>query len=412
MTATFSAPKSVRLQIGVFGRRNVGKSSTLNALTRQDLAIVSDVPGTTADPLEKAMELAPIGPVLLIDSAGVDDEGALGEKRVAKTERLFDRVDVGLIVVDASLGGSAWGPFEEKIADELARRAVPGLVVWNKIDLAAPSDSAVAAVRKRGLTAVEVSALRDANGKSGSPRIREALTRLAPEGFFAPRPLVADLIAPGETVVLVVPLDAAAPKGRLILPQVQTIRDLLDAECCAVVVRPERLVSALDRFKTPPGLVVVDSQAFGPVARIVPRSIPLTSFSILFARRQGDLRTFVDGARRIDDLTADSRVLIAEACSHHAVEEDIGTVKIPRWLRARVGETLRIERAQGRDFPAVDELRRFDLILHCGGCSINRRETTARLARAAEAGVPITNYGTAIAFLHGILERAVEPFGL
>ena len=227
-----------------------------------------------------------------------------------------------------------------------------------------------------------------------------------------PPPLVADLIPKGEFAVLVVPLDAAAPKGRLILPQVQTIRDLLDAERGCVVVQPELLASALDRFKAPPALVVVDSQAFKTVAEIVPRSIPLTSFSILFARRQGDLRTAVDGARRIAELSPDSRVLIAEACSHHATDDDIGTVKLPRWLRARVGETLQIERAQGRDFPTVEELRRFDLILHCGACSINRREMAARLARAAEAGVPTTNYGTAIAFLNGILERAVEPFGL
>ncbi|MBQ7813327.1 MAG: 50S ribosome-binding GTPase, partial [Thermoguttaceae bacterium] len=286
MTATFSAPKSVRLQIGVFGRRNVGKSSTLNALTRQDFAIVSDVPGTTTDPIEKAMELAPLGPVLLIDSAGVDDEGALGAERVAKTERVFDRVDVGLIVVDSTLGAGAWGPFEERIADELARRGVPAFVVWNKTDLASPDASAVEAVRKRALVAVETSALQDGSGKSGSPKIREALTKLAPEEFFAPPPLVTDLIPKGEFAVLVAPIDEAAPKGRLILPQVQTIRDLLDGESGCVVVQPELLAAALDRFKTPPALVVVDSQAFGTVAKIVPRSIPLTSFSILFARRQ------------------------------------------------------------------------------------------------------------------------------
>ena len=412
MAATFLAPKSVRLQIGVFGRRNVGKSSTLNALTRQDFAIVSDVPGTTTDPLEKAMELAPLGPVLLIDSAGVDDEGALGAERVAKTRRVFDRVDVGLIVVDSSRGVDAWGPFEAEIADELARRGVPALVVWNKVDLAAPNETATEAVRARGLATIETSSTVDGAGKNGSPKIRAALTKLAPEEFFAPPPLVADLIPKGEFAVLVAPLDAAAPKGRLILPQVQTIRDLLDGESGCVVVQPELLAAALDRLKTPPALVVVDSQAFKTVAEIVPRSIPLTSFSILFARRGGDLRTAVDGARRIAELSPDSRVLIAEACSHHATDDDIGTVKLPRWLRARVGETLRIERAQGRDFPTVDELRRFDLILHCGACSLNRRETTARLGRAAEAGVPITNYGTAIAFLNGILERAVEPFGL
>ena len=412
MAATFSAPKSVRLQIGVFGRRNVGKSATLNALTRQDFAIVSDVPGTTADPVEKAMELAPLGPVLLIDSAGVDDEGALGAERVAKTRRVFDRVDVGAIVVDSSLGADAWGAFETEIADELARRKVPTLVVWNKVDLAAPASEAREAVRRRGLPTVETSATLDGAGKLGSPKIREALAKLTPEDFLTPPPLVADLVPRGELAVLVAPIDEAAPKGRLILPQVQTIRDLLDGECGCVVARPELLASALERLKSPPALVVVDSQAFKTVAEIVPRSIPLTSFSILFARRQGDLRTAVDGARRIAELAPDSRVLIAEACSHHATDDDIGTVKLPRWLRARVGETLRIERTQGRDFPTVEELRRFDLIAHCGACSLNRREMSARLGRAAEAGVPITNYGTAIAFLNGILERAVEPFGL
>ncbi len=409
---TLPTPKGFRLHVGVFGRRNVGKSSTLNALTRQNVAIVSDVPGTTTDPIEKAFEMAPLGPLLLIDAAGIDDDGELGWERVAKTRAVFDRTDVGIVVVDATRGQDAWGVFEDEIVSELTRRNVPILVAFNKTDSARPDAGIVAELEAKKTPFVEFSARNDAAAKSGSPKIREALTKLAPEEFLTPPPIVSDLVAPGEFVVLVTPIDKEAPKGRLILPQVQTIRDLLDGDVGCVVVKENLLQAALDRSPTPPALVVTDSQAFKTVAEIVPRSVPLTSFSILFARQKGDLKTLIDGARAIDALTAESRVLIAESCSHHPIEEDIGTIKIPRLLRAKAGETLVVERAQGGDFPTVDELRRFDLIVHCGGCVANRRAMLTRIGRALEAGVPTTNYGLALARLNGILERAVEPFGI
>ena len=414
MTIQISVPKSLRLQIGVFGRRNVGKSSTLNALTRQSLAIVSDVAGTTTDPLEKALELQPLGAVLLIDTAGVDDDGVLGTERVAKTRQAFDRADLFLLVIDATLGDDAFGAFEEVLVEEARKRNTPLLVVMNKIDGA---DEAIvqkleARLRSYNLTTARFSAKRDFEAKTGAPELREALIKLASESFWEPPPIVADLLAPGELALLVTPIDKEAPKGRLILPQVQTIRDLLDGDCGCVVVKENLLEAVLRRMNPPPALVVTDSQVFKTVAALVPETIPLTSFSILFARQKGDLKTLVAGARAIDKLTPTSRVLIAEACSHHPIEEDIGTVKIPRLLRKKFGETLRIEHVQGRDFPDVESMKDFELAIHCGGCMFNRREMTSRIQRALEAGTPMTNYGLAIASLNGILERAVKPLGL
>ena len=404
-----STPKGLRLHIGVCGRRNVGKSSTLNALTRQSLSIVSDVAGTTADPVEKAVELLPIGPVVFIDAAGIDDVGALGEKRVAKTRQTFDRVDLALIVVDAARGDDAWDEFEESLVDDMKTRSIPVLVVVNKIDAAERErvDSICSYLASRDLPAVPFSAKADAEAKIGAPKLREALTKIAPDAFFTPPPIVSDLVEPGSFVLLVTPIDKEAPKGRLILPQVQTIRDLLDADLGCVVVKENMLVEALKRYK--PALVVTDSQAFKTVAASTPDDVPLTSFSILFARQKGNLSVALAGARAIDALTEKSRVLIAEACAHHPIEEDIGTVKIPRALRKRVGDGLTVEHVQGHDFPDVDALRQFDLIIHCGACMFNRRETLARIGRALEAGTPITNYGLALAALNGILDRAVAP---
>ena len=403
-----STPKGLRLHIGVFGRRNVGKSSTLNALTRQNLSIVSDVPGTTTDPVEKAVELLPVGPVVFIDAAGIDDFGALGEERVARTRRTFDRVDLALIVVDATRD-DAWGEFEESLVADMKTRSIPVLVVVNKIDAAERErvDAICSFLTSRDLTAVPFSAKSDADAKVGAPKLREALTKLTPDAFFTPPPIVSDLVAPGGFVLLVTPIDKEAPKGRLILPQVQTIRDLLDADLGCVVVKENMLDEALKRYK--PALVVTDSQAFKTVAAATPEDVPLTSFSILFARQKGNLSVALTGARAIDALTETSRVLIAEACAHHPIEEDIGTVKIPRALRKRIGEGLTIEHVQGHDFPDVDALRRFDLVIHCGACMFNRRETLARIGRALEAGTPITNYGLALAALNGILDRAVAP---
>jgi [FeFe] hydrogenase H-cluster maturation GTPase HydF len=391
---TQPAPRSLRLHIGLFGRRNVGKSSLLNAVTRQQVSIVSDVKGTTTDPVEKPMELLPLGPVLFVDTAGVDDEGALGELRMSRTRAVLDRVDLGVIVTE----GGAWGAFEERLLTELHERKVPALVVRNKSDLG------LAPAHPADLPAVDVSALLG----TGIPSLKEALLRLAPADFFDNRRLVSDLVPPGGLAILVVPIDKEAPKGRLILPQVMAIRDLLDGESMAMVVQERELRPALARLKEKPALVVTDSQAFLKVAADVPRDVKMTSFSILMSRFQGDLTEQVRGTLGIEGLKGGDRVLVAESCSHHPVGEDIGRVKIPRWLTQYVGASLQFEHVQGRDFP--EDLSPYGLIVHCGNCTGNRREMLSRIHRARMAGVPLTNYGLTIAYSLGIFERALEPF--
>lgn len=394
------APKSLRLHIGLFGRRNVGKSSLLNALTRQDVSIVSGHAGTTTDPVEKTMELLPIGPVLFIDTAGIDDEGALGELRIGKTRQVFDRTDVGIIVTDES----GWGAFEEDIHRELEHRTTPVIAVFNKADLAPPSPDIIKTLTDAGVRCVTTTA----STGTGILGIREALIRSVPDEYINPPTILGDLVPPGELAVLVVPIDKEAPKGRLIMPQVQSIRDLLDNDSFCMVVKERELREALDRLNRPPALVVTDSQAFLKVAGDTPDHIPLTSFSILFARFKGDLDEYVRGALAIDRLRAGSRVLIAEACSHHPIGDDIGRVKIPRWLTQYVGGRLDVHTMQGHDFPP--DLASYDLVIHCGACTFNRREVLTRIARCRDAGVPITNYGLAIAFSLGIFERALGPF--
>ncbi len=395
-----NTPKGLRLHIGLFGRRNVGKSSVLNALTRQDVSIVSPVPGTTTDPVEKPMELLPIGPVLFIDTAGLDDIGALGEQRVARTRAIFDRVDMGILVSAAD----DWGDFEETILREMHGRKIPVIVVFNKTDLAAPPADVEVRLAATDIPVVHTVASRG----TGMHNLREALIRRAPEEFLRAPPLVGDLIPPGELVVLVVPIDLEAPKGRLILPQVQVIRDILDSDAYCLVVKERELREALGRLTRPPALVVTDSQAFLKVEADTPRAVPLTSFSILMARARGDLNEFVRGAQAISRLKPDDPVLIAEACAHHPMADDIGRVKIPRWLRQFVGGDLRITQVQGHDFP--EDLSSFKLVIHCGACMWNRREMLSRILRCRQAGVPITNYGMAIACSLGILERALQPF--
>ena len=393
-------PKGFRLHIGLFGRRNAGKSSLLNALTRQQVSIVSDVAGTTTDPVEKPMELLPIGPVLFIDTAGIDDSGALGSKRVEKTRQVFDRTDVGVLVVD----GGAWGDFEESILGELRSLEIPILVVFNKTDVAASGADLIARLDKEKIPLVRTVA----NRGEGVLELREALIRIAPEEFVQAPPIVADLVPPGEMAVLVVPIDLEAPKGRLILPQVQTIRDLLDGDAYAMIVKERELRDALDRLRRQPALVVTDSQAFLKVAGDTPPEVKMTSFSILFARQKGDLAQFVAGAMAIERLKEGDRVLIAEACAHHPIGDDIGRVKIPRWLRQYVGGELSITNIQGHDFPP--DLADYQLVVHCGACMWNRREVLTRLLRCRQAGVPMANYGMTIAYTLGIFERALEPF--
>jgi [FeFe] hydrogenase H-cluster maturation GTPase HydF len=395
-----NAPKGLRLHIGLFGRRNVGKSSLLNALTRQEVSIVSAVAGTTTDPVEKPMELLPLGPVLFIDTAGIDDIGALGEQRVERTRRVFDRTDVGLIVGEAG----RWGEFEEAILNELTGRGVPAIAVLNKTDLAAPADGVLARLEERKVRRVQTVASRG----EGVADLREALIRSAPEDFINTPAIVGDLVPPGEMAILVVPIDKEAPKGRLILPQVQTIRDLLDGDAYCVVVKDRELRWAFERLRRPPALVVTDSQAFLKVSADTPPEVPLTSFSILFARFKGDLTEMVRGATAIERLRPGDRVLIAEACSHHPIAEDIGRVKIPRWLTQYVGGKLEFMHTQGHDFPP--DLAEYRLVIHCGACVQNRREVLSRILRCRRAGVAITNYGLAIAYSLGIFERALGPF--
>lgn len=393
-------PKGNRLHIGIFGRRNTGKSSLLNALTRQQVSIVSDVAGTTTDPVEKPMELLPIGPVVFIDTAGIDDVGALGEMRAEKTRLVFDRTDVGVLVV----GAGEWGEFEENILKELDSRKIPVIVVFNKSDLGKPSDTLLDFLKSCEIPSILTVAMTG----EGVLDVREALIQAAPEDFINAPALIGDLVNPGELVVLVVPIDKEAPKGRLILPQVQTIRDLLDHDAYGMVVKERELRDALDRLNRPPAMVVTDSQAFLKVAADTPSDVKMTSFSILFARNKGELSEFVRGAMAIDDLKSGDDILICEACTHHPIGEDIGRVKIPRWMRQYVGGNLNFTHYQGHDFP--EDLAKYKLVVHCGGCVHNRRSMLSRIMHCRRAGVPVSNYGMTIAYTLGIFERALEPF--
>lgn len=393
-------PKGFRLHIGLFGRRNVGKSSLLNAMTRQNVSIVSEVAGTTTDPVEKPMELLPIGPVLFIDTAGIDDEGALGEMRVQRTRQVFDRTDVGIIVVAAG----EWSSFEDKILEELTSRNTPCIVVFNKTDMGEPRADVVERLDELKISMVRTVASRG----EGVLELREALIGAAPEDFVNTGTILGDLVPPGELVMLVVPIDLEAPKGRLILPQVQSIRDILDSDGCCMVTKESGLRASLARLKKPPALVVTDSQAFAQVSADTPAEIPLTGFSILFARAKGDLSEMVRGAMTIEQLRPGDRVLIAESCTHHPIEDDIGRVKIPRWLTQYVGGELDFTTVQGRDFPA--DLSEYKLVIHCGGCMWNRRAMLSRIMHCRKAGTAITNYGLTIAYSLGIFERALGPF--
>lgn len=395
-----AAPRGVRLHIGIFGRRNVGKSSLLNALTRQQVSIVSPEPGTTTDPVEKPMEMLPLGPVLFIDTAGIDDVGALGAQRVERTMKVLDRTELAVLV----LAEEGLGSLEVGLLEAFEQRKIPVLPVLNKADLAKPTDATLDRLNSRGLKPVLVSAARG----DGIGELREALVELVPDEFLNAPTILSDLVPHGELAVLVVPVDKEAPKGRLILPQSQAIRDLLDHDAYAMVVKERELRDALDRLKRKPALVVTDSQAFLKVAADTPPDVPMTSFSILFARQKGDLLQFARGALAIDGLKPGDRIAMAEACSHHPIGEDIGRVKIPRWLGQYVGGPLNVQQVQGRDF--LDDPAAFKLVIHCGSCMLNRREVLSRIFACEKAGVPITNYGMAIAYSLGIFERALQPF--
>ena len=386
-------PSANRLHIGFFGRRNAGKSSLVNAVTSQSLSVVSDVKGTTTDPVRKAMELLPLGPVVIIDTPGLDDEGTLGEKRVEKTRETLARTDIAVLVVDAAEGMQAEDRALESLLQE---RHLPYLIALNKADLLSQRPEAPEnALYVSAVTGENVQALKERLGGFERARKQE-------------RPIVADLLSPGDTVVLVIPIDGSAPKGRLILPQQQTIRDVLDAHCTLSVCQPEELAHCLAACKRPPRLVITDSQAFGRVSKIVPESVPLTSFSILFARYKGALAQQVRGAAALSRLREGDRVLISEGCTHHRQCNDIGTVKLPGWIEGFTGVKPAFSFTSGGTFPA--ELSDYALVVHCGGCMLNQQEMQHRSALCASAGVPMVNYGVAIAQMHGILRRALEPF--
>lgn len=400
MTDLNATPRGQRLHIAIFGRRNAGKSSLINALTGQEIALVSEVPGTTTDPVFKAMEILPVGPCMVIDTAGIDDVGQLGALRVRKTRQILNQTDLAILVVDPAIGIT---DFEREIKSEIEAKEIPLIGVLNKIDLGIEDTGTLAT--ELGLPLVEVSSLTGA----GIDKLKEQIIQSAPFDFEEPH-IVSDLIGPGDVCVLVVPIDLAAPKGRLILPQVQTLRDLLDHDAIGLVVKERELREALAGLRHPPRLVVTDSQAFMKVAADTPPEVPLTSFSILFARYKGDLPELVRGARAVASLRPGDRVLIAEACTHHRLADDIGRVQIPRWLRQYVGGELDFHWSSGVGYP--ESLQEFRLVVHCGGCMINRRQMLYRIQLARDKGVPIVNYGVLLAFVHGVLERALQPFPL
>lgn len=386
-------PSSERIHIGIFGKRNAGKSSIINAITGQNLAIVSDVKGTTTDPVLKAMELLPLGPVVVIDTPGLDDEGELGALRIQKAYQMLNKTDIAVLVVDGMQGMTGE---DIQILNRIKQKNIPYVVVLNKKDLMDGPSSTLG-------KAVYVSA----KTGEGIHELKEMIGACA-EKNDASKKIVSDLLAPLDFVVLVIPIDSSAPKGRLILPQQQTIRDVLDAGAVPVVVKDTELEEMLEKLQAKPRLVITDSQAFGKVAKIVPCDIPLTSFSILMARYKGDLKSVVNGAAAIDSLEDGDKVLISEGCTHHRQCEDIGTVKIPRWLKEHTGKDIQLEFTSGTEFP--DELSAYKMIIHCGGCMLNEREMKYRLKCAEDADVPMTNYGTAIAHMKGILKRSIAPF--
>ena len=393
-------PKGLRLHIGIFGRRNSGKSTLMNALIGQSVSIVSDQPGTTTDPVEKTFELAPLGPVVFIDTAGLDDEGELGALRIEKTRQVLERVDVALVVVDA--GGLT--ETENELIATLREAQTPFAVVFNKADLGEPPAEQLVQLATENIETVTIAAAE----QRGIDRVKEALFRQAPESSIEDLRLVGDLIGPGDLVVLVVPIDLGAPKGRLILPQVQTLRDILDSDAVSLMVKERELASALARMTEKPKLVVCDSQVVNKVSADTPPDIRMTTFSILMARFKGDMIGLAEGAGAISRLKPGDRVLIAEACSHHALADDIGRVKIPRWLRQYAGGNLEIDVRSGKDFP--EDLSPYALIVQCGGCTVTRKQILVRQYRAARQGVPMTNYGMAISVSQGVIERALECF--
>ena len=401
-----STPSSERTHIGIFGRRNAGKSSLINALTGQNLAIVSDVRGTTTDPVFKAMELLPLGPVVMIDTPGLDDTGELGKLRIQKAYQVLNKTDIAVLVVDGTTGIT---PQDNAILTRIQDKKIPLLLVLNKADLVSEHvhQEMIGSTHLKYKIPLENILWTNITEHLHIHELKERLGSLVPSEDSS-RFIVRDLVKPGDFVVLVVPIDSAAPKGRLILPQQQTIRDLLDAGTTAIVVKETELKSTLDSLGKKPALVITDSQAFKEVDKDTPSDILLTSFSILFARYKGNLETVVRGARALDTLEDGDTILISEGCTHHRQCDDIGTVKLPRWVCEYTGKDVSFEFTSGTEFPL--DLTRYKMIIHCGGCMLNEREMKYRLKCADDADIPITNYGTVIAYMKGILERSIEIF--
>ena len=399
-----NTPSADRTHIGIFGKRNAGKSSVINAITGQNLAIVSDVKGTTTDPVLKAMELLPLGPVVMIDTPGLDDDGELGALRIQKAYQVLNKTDIAVLVIDGSVGMTKE---DEQILARIKEKEIPYVIVMNKADLVSASDlDRTAVISDASIAAdriIRVSTVTNEN----IYELKELIARQAPKDDESKR-IVGDLLNPLDLAVLVVPIDSAAPKGRLILPQQQTIRDILEAGAIPVVARESELPQALASLNRKPKLVITDSQAFEKVSKDTPDDIALTSFSILFARYKGNLKTVVHGARALDSLKDGDTILISEGCTHHRQCEDIGTVKLPNWVRKHTGKDLNFAFTSGTEF--LLDLSPYQLIIHCGGCTLNEREMKYRLKCAEDAGIPMTNYGIAIAHMHGILERSIAPF--
>jgi [FeFe] hydrogenase H-cluster maturation GTPase HydF len=390
--------RSERKHIAFIGRRNVGKSSLMNKFIGQDLVIISDIPGTTTDPVKKSLELLPFGPVVLIDTAGIDDIGELGQKRISKTIKTISEIDFAILVLDSQ---SKLSEPELTLINNIRELEFPFLAVLNKSDLGI-NYNLIEQLNEKNIDYQAVSCITE----NGIYELKEKVAKLLTNDDELP--LVGDLIKQHDTILLVVPIDLGAPKGRLIMPQIQTIRESLDEDAIVIIAKDKELRSALNKLNEPPKLVVTDSQAIMRVNADVPDEIPLTTFSILMARYKGDLAEYVKGIKRIDELQNDDKVLIAEACSHHAQEDDIGRIKIPRWLRLHTKKNLEIDIKSGHDFP--EKLGDYKLIIHCGGCTLTRKMMQTRIKQAKYVGVPIVNYGVAISYMHGAIPRALLPF--
>lgn len=392
-------PTANRLHIAIFGKRNMGKSTLINAITNQNLAIVSPEAGTTTDPVYKAMEILPIGPVVLIDTAGIDDIGSLGELRVNKSLEILNKTDIALLVIDKD----GFNEFDLKLIELFNKHKTEFLIVVNKCDLFSTPIDLLESLKEKEYKYIELSA----KNKDKIHELKELIIKYSPKSFEHVS-ILGDLIEKGDNVILVIPIDTGMPKGRLILPQVQIMRDILDNDAIMHICKDTELVSTLNSLKEKPKLVITDSQAFENVSRDTPEDIALTSFSILFARYKGDLYKLVEGAKVLSNLKEDDKVLISEACTHHAQQDDIGRIKIPRWIREKINKDIIFDYVHGREYPV--NLKDYKLVIHCGACTLNRKEMLNRIDVSYEQGVPVINYGLCIAYLHGILDRALEVF--